>query len=267
MFRRDEAEYLIEAENPSPMPGFAEQLIGMECGDQRDFDLIVPSEESWGALAGQTVSFHAEVLDVKEKELPALDDVFAESLGHTDLAEMRKYVENQLREGAEGTARRTAQQEVLDEALLFCMVKVPQKLVELSAARAYERLAGDLDMRGLSIEQYLQARSMAEEALRAELSADAERTLKRRFVLQRIATDEGLQVSDEEVDAEIRTLLSYTNATNRSAAETWKGARARNGVRSSLLENRAVEWLFQIATGQEPPPADRPSEPEGEPSP
>ena len=264
VFRREEVEFLLDAESNAPLPGFAEQIAGMAGGDDREFEIPVPSDEGWGSLAGQSVAFRASVLDVKEKELPDLDDAFAEALGYERVEALRGRIEAQLREGADVTARRVAQQEVLDEAVLFCMVKVPLKLVDQQAARAYERLVGDLDSRGLAIEQYLQALSTTEDALRAELASDAERSLKRRFVLQRIAAEEGLQVTEEEVEADVRAILEATNATNRAAQQSFQLPKARQSVRASLLESKAVEWLFSNATGGERSAATTSSDTDGE---
>jgi trigger factor len=264
VFRREEVEYFLDAESNAPLPGFVEQIVGMAGGDDREFEIPVPSDEEWGSLAGQSVAFRASILDVTEKELPDLDDAFAEALGYEGVGALRNRIEADLRENADVAARRATQQEVLDETVLFCMVKVPQKLVDQQAARAYERLVGDLDSRGLAIEQYVQALSTTDDALRTELASDAERSLKRRFVLQRIAAEEGLQVTEEEVEGQIRVLLEVSTATNRAAPQSFQLPKARQSVRASLLESKAVEWLFSNATGGEPSAATTPSDTDGE---
>jgi trigger factor len=253
VFNQADVEYVLEEGSPNPMPGFSEQLVGIEAGETREFELTeqVPEELPEGAPEGltpRTMAFTVTAQDIKEKELPVLDDEFAAGLGsYEDLADLRSRVERQLRERAESTARMDAQQQILDEAISSATVALPPKLVEAHAHRLRDRLARQLDSGGFSIEQYLRARHTSEEEFETELGADAERSLRRSFVLQEIAAREGISVTDEEVDAGIREALEQDDANERMITTALRTAELRERARTSLLEERAVQWLVDHA--------------------
>ncbi len=248
----EDIEYLVEEDNPSPVPGFAAQLVGMSAGDVKDFQLAVP-EDAESAYAGQTMAFHVAVKDVKAKELPALDDDFATTVGSfKDLAELRTQLTTQLQERAQVTSRLTHEADVLSEAVEGATIALPDKLVNHQAGRLRDRMARELDTRGLTIEQYQRIRHQSDEELEAEFRSDAERSLKRSFVLQTIAEREGLVVPEERVDASIRDAFSADGGGNRAAERALRQGPVRERVRSSLIEEEAAKWLVEHAKGPEP---------------
>ncbi len=257
-FSQENVDFVLEAGSPNPMPGFSEALVGIQAGETREFELaeaLPEGELPEGAEppAPRTMTFRVTVQDIKEKELPELDDEFAESLGaYENLADLRSRIERQLRERAENTARAEAQQQVLDEAIALANVTLPARLVEHQKHRLRDRLVRQLDSGGFSIEQYLRARHTTLEEFEAELTADAERSLKRSLVLQEIAAREGISVIEEDVDAGIREAFAREEAQDRVVAQALKLAELRERVRTSLLEERATSWLMEHATNSAP---------------
>ena len=246
--RQDDVEYLLEEDNPMPVPGFAAQLVGMSAGDSKAFELDVPADAE-SSFAGQKTEFQVTTKDVKAKELPELDDYFATTVGtYKDLEELRNQVTEQLRERAELSSRLQHEAEVLKEAVDASTVSIPEKLVNHHATRMRERLARELDSRGLTIEQYQRIRRTSDDDLAAEFRSDAERSLKRSLVLQAIAEQQGLVVSDDQVDASIRETFSADGGDNRANERALRQPEIRERVRTSLIEEQAAKWLVEHAT-------------------
>ncbi|HZT05427.1 MAG TPA: trigger factor [Chloroflexota bacterium] len=259
---QEDVDYVLDLEGSTPIPGFAEKLVGATAGETREFRLAVPSEDMAEKLAGKEIDFTVTVKDVKAKDLPELDDYFAATVGtYKDLGELRADVERQLRERAEATAERSLRDEIVDEAVAMATVELSDKLIDYHAHRSWDRLGRDLDSRGLTIEQYARFRRMSEDDLRSEVRAESERTLRRDLVLRSIASAQQLDVSDEDVDAGVRAVLSADGADDRAIARALRSAEIRDRVRSTLRESRAVQWLVDHAVRESAPvPAGDPEE-------
>ncbi len=252
---QEDVDYVLDPESNAPLPGFAAQLVGMSAGDSKEFKIEVTADEENSRLAGKTVDFAVTVKDIKAKELPELDDFFAATVGtYKELAALRADVEEQLKARAEVNARRNVEEEVLNEAVNGATLELPEKLIDHQAEHAVERLARDLDSRGLPIQQYLRVRQISEEDLKNEFRVESERSLRRDLVLRAIAAQEGLEVNDEQIDGHIRSALSTEGGDQRSVARALRNSEVRERAKSSLLEQGAVQWLLEHAI-REPAPA------------
>ncbi len=262
---QDDVEYLLRPESTAPVPGFAEQLVGIAAGETRSFSLPVPTEADDDELAGKEIAFDVTANDVKAKELPELDDYFATTVGtFNDLAELRREIEENLQEQAAVVARRSLEEEVLDEAVSASTLTIPEKLSAQQAQRTRERLARDLDSRGLSIEQYLQITQTKDEDLESRFKEEAERSLRRSFVLQAIAAQEGIEVANEDVDSSIREAMIADGVSGQAVNRAIRQPDIRERVRSSLLEQRTATWLFEHALGPAPEATSAEAGPEDE---
>ena len=264
IIRREDIEYVLEADRQDPVPGFAEQLVGVSAGESKSFELDVP-DDAESPYAGRKTAFQVTVKDVKAKELPELDDYFATTVGsYKDLADLRSQVTGQLAERAQVSSRLEHEAEVLKVAVDAASVALPQKLVNHHAHRMRDRLLRELDSRGLTIEQYLRLRHTSDEELDAEFHSDAERSLKRSFVLQAIAEKEGLAVTEDQVDANIREAFSADGGDRRAVERALQRAEIRERVRSALIEEQAAKWLVEHATPSAEASASAESESPGE---
>lgn len=257
-----EVDFLLEADLPIPVPGFSEAVVGITANEERDFEITVPEEHEHEELRGKTVAFHVAAKEVRGKELPELDDYFASMAGeHESLEALRNQIEQQLRESAEATARQQTQKEILDEAIEKATVDLPDKLIEHEIGRAKDRFARNISGYGLSFEQYnrLVGRTEAEatESFRTQVEAD----LRREFVLQAIAAREGLEASDADVEARITEAITADGGDARAVGRMLQEPSVREGIRGSLLEERAAQWLVKNATGVED---EAPSDPQGD---
>jgi trigger factor len=251
--RDQEVDFLLEADVPIPVPGFSEAVAGIQAGETREFELAVPEDHEHSELAGKTITFHVEAKEVRAKELPALDDAFAAMVGdHASLEDLRSSIESQLRQRSEATAREETQKAILDEVIEQAQIDLPEKLIEYETQRARERFARNMGSYGLSFDQYNRLLGRTETDALAALRATAEADLRREFVLQAIARTEGIEVTEEEVDAGITEAVMAEGGDQRAATRMLQEPSVRAGIRSSLLEQRAARWLMKNATGVDP---------------
>lgn len=257
-----EVDFLLEAGLAIPVPGFSEAVAGISAGEERDFELTVAEENEHEELRGKTIAFHVAVKEVRGKELPELDDYFASMVGeHSSIEELRHHIEEQIKETAESASKQQTQKEVLDEAIAQATMELPDKLLDYETLRARDRFARNISGYGLSFEQYNRLVGRTEEDANVSLRSQVEVDLRREFVLQAIASKEGLEVSDVDIDARITEAVTSDGGDPKAVARMLKELTVRDGIRSSLLEERAAQWLIKNATGVE---EEAPAESEGD---
>jgi trigger factor len=247
--RRD-VEYVVRGESERPMPGFAEQLVGMSAGDEKSFTLAVPADFEDADLAGRQAAFTVKIHWVKEKQLPELDDAFASSVGtFATLDELKQEVRGELQARAEATARQELQEGLIDEIVAGASLELPPQAVEKQAARLRQQLASSLDRQGISLEQYRQLTGKSAAEFEAELEADARRELTRLFVLDEVAKAEQIAVDPVEVETEIRRAAGEGADGRRLVREALARRETRARVEAAVRERKTIAHLVDMATG------------------
>jgi trigger factor len=192
--------YLLELGSGKFIPGFEEQLVDVEAGDQKDVKVAFPEDYNAEQLAGKDAVFETTVLEVKEKKLPELDDDFAvEAAGMDTLAELREDIENRLKETHERSIETGFREAVLDAAVDSSGLDVDEALIHAKAHEMWHETARRLQRQGLDPQQYLQFTGKTEHELIEEAEPEAERALKREAVLAAVVEAEKIDVSDEEL--------------------------------------------------------------------
>ncbi|HWP28657.1 MAG TPA: trigger factor [Chloroflexota bacterium] len=264
---RQDVEYEVRPDDPHPVPGFGEQLVGLRAGEEKAFTIRIPEDHSDRELAGKDVAFRVRLHWVKEKQLPELDDAFAASVGaFNTLADLRAHVERELRARAEAAARRELQEAVVEAVVGVASLELPPQAVEKQAERLRQRLISSLDKQGITVEQYRQLTQKSASDLDEELRAEARRDLTRAFVLDAVAEAEQIEVDPAEVEAEIRRVAGDGAQGARAAEAALARPAMRERVAVLLRERKAVERLVALATGQadQSPVAAQSAEPSAE---
>jgi trigger factor len=271
---RHDVEYVVRGESDRPMPGFAEQLVGMSAGDDKSFTLAVPADFEDADLAGKQAAFDVKVHWVKEKQLPELDDAFASSVGtFSTLDELKQEVRGELQARAEATARQALQEGLIDEIVGGASLELPPQAVEKQSERLRQQLASSLDRQGISLEQYQQLTGKSPAEFAQELEADARRELTRLFVLDEVAKAEEIAVDPVEVETEIRRAAGDGADARRLVREALARRETRARVEAAVRERKTIAYLVDMATGatngeaaapraeDAPPAADAPAAP------
>jgi trigger factor len=225
------------------IPGFEDELVGLNVGDTKGFDITFPADYGEESLAGQKAHFEVELRELREKILPDVDDEFARSMGDfEDLANLRTEVRKRLERNALDKARHDFSDRIIEYAVANSTIDLPDILVEQEVEVMHDEFRGALARQGISEEAYEKVTNKTHEELHADFRPDAEKRVRVLLVLSRIAEVEGLTISDADVAAEIAKARERY-AGDQKLMKYFDSDRGRNYIRSTLRRSRVVEKL------------------------
>ncbi len=199
------------------IPGFEEKLVGAEIGKEVEVDVTFPEEYHAKELAGKPAVFKCTVKEIKVKELPELDDDFAQDVSDFDtLEEYKADVRKKVEEKKAADAKAKKEDAVIEKIIEGAAMEIPDAMVETQAERMVDEFAQRLQMQGLTMEQYLQFTGGNVQALVEQSKPQALKRIQSRLVLEAVVAAENLTASDEELDAELGRWLSSTRWKLRS---------------------------------------------------
>ncbi|MBL7208840.1 MAG: trigger factor [Dehalococcoidia bacterium] len=231
-----------------PLPGFVEELEGMEKGEERNFKLSYPLDYEMKELAGKNHSFKVTATEIKAKELPDLNDEFAKSLGSEDLTSLRKQIAGNLKARAEEMARLELERKVVDTAIDLSEMEYPPVLVDAEINRMLNEEARNFAEGVAGLENYLSSVNRTMEEHREELRPIATQRVLRSLVLDKIAEAENIEVDAAEIDAETEKMVKDADKQAEDVKKLFSLPQARESVRQFLVSRKTVERLVQIAT-------------------
>jgi trigger factor len=244
-----DAEYVVDPSGAEPAVGFAEQLVGMSGGDEKTFTLPLPADFADPALANQPAEFTVKLHWVKEKQLPELDESFAQQVGdYPDMAALRREIEQELRTREEERARQELQAAALDKLVEISSVEFPPQVVDHQADHLYETFARGIEQQGLTMDQYLRLVGKKEPELRAEVRAEAETRVRRSLALDAFAAAEGITVDPSDVEAEVGRASAATSEPAAAEAVATASPRAQERAADAVRERKALARLVELAT-------------------
>jgi len=225
------------------IPGFEANLLGLRPGENAGFDITFPDDYPEQTLAGKPVHFEVELKELREKHLPPEDDELARSLGtFTDLDALRTEIKARLERNALDRARHDFADKIIEYATANASLELPDVLVDQEVEIMHDELRGSLARQGIDEESYLKATEKTEADLHADFRPRAEKRVKVLLVLSKIAEQEGLDISDRDVEAEIANARQrYGN--DRKTMAYFESERGRSFIRSTLRRSRLVEKL------------------------
>jgi trigger factor len=231
------------------IPGFEEQLLGMQIDETREFDLTFPDDYRVEELQGKQAHFTVTLLDVRERQLPEADDEFAKSVGEVQtMDELRAEIRDALEKRAEAEARHQFSDRIIDFASSNATVELPEVMVANEIEIMRDELRSRLAAQRIGMDQYLQLSKQTPEELSSELREPAARRVKTLLVLSAIAEKEGIDVGPEEIAAEIEEQLArYGN--DAKLAEYLNSTRGRAYLRMTMRNRKIVETLVDRALG------------------
>ena len=248
-FIRDEAfeggeakGYELELGSGSFIPGFEDQLEGKVAPVDTEVNVTFPENYQVADLAGKEAKFEVTIHDVKEKVLPELTDEFVKEFSKeaaSTVAEYKEKLRGEIKVQKEEAAAKAYSDKVISTAVENAKLTVPTKLIDQEVNSMFEQFAGNLSRQGLSFELYEQFTGKGADELKAEMRSDAENKIKTSFVLGEIAEVEKVEVTDADIDAEVKELATMYNMTE-------EGVRTRISVedlRGELVIQKTVEFL------------------------
>ena len=186
------------------IPGFEEQMIGMNVGEEKDLNVKFPDEYHSDELKGKDAVFHVKVHAVRVKELPDADDEFAKDVSEFNtIAELRDHKKEELEKKAMNEAKAKKENDVIEKAVANATVDIPDVMIDRQADRMLNDIRYRLSMQGISLEDYCKYTGTKTEVMKAEMKNEAERRVKTQLVLDAIMKAEGIKAENDEVEKKI----------------------------------------------------------------
>jgi len=234
--------YELELGSGSFIPGFEEQLEGKVAPVDTVVNVTFPENYQVADLAGKEAKFEVTIHDVKEKVLPELTDEFVKEFtkeAASTVAEYKEKLKEEIKLEKENLAEKSYSDKVISTAVENAKLSVPEKLVEQEVNSMFEQFTGNLSRQGLSFDLYQQFTGKGEAELKAEMKSDAENKIKTSFVLGEIAEVEKVEVTDADIDAEVKELATMYNMTE----EGIKQRISVEDLRGELVIQKTVDFL------------------------
>ena len=245
----DGVDFIPQQDNQLPVPGFSIYLEGMTEGQEKEFTLTVPDDFAQENYAGQDCRFNVEVLSIKEKQLPELDDEFAKGVreGYESLDALNEDIRQRLTDNGETVAQRQLEQSSLEELTNQSTIRASDLIYQRELEAMYQDRERALRNQRLDMDTYLGMLGQTEQEWRDQYRPQAEERLKTSLVIRKLAEQEGLDVEAEEVEAEIEQLLGTSSADSEAAMRmALSTENAKDSIRVSLLNRKVMGRLVEL---------------------
>ena len=242
------AQYQVLRDQSFPVPGFAEQLVGVKSNEEKEFKLQLPSDYPRGELAGKESSFKAKVTEIKQEILPELNDEFAKEINadFKTLDSLREQASADLKLRADEKTRIDFEERAIDAVVDLAEIDFPPILVESEI----NRMLNQRFQRGTQVlEEYLRSISKTEEELREELRPLATKRVTRSLVLGKVAEEEKVEVDKSEIDTEIENMTKDATENKDELEKILDTPQARESIEQTLLTRKTIQRLIEIAKG------------------
>ena len=236
------------------IPGFEEQLIGKNIGDNVDVNVIFPEEYHSEELKGKEALFKVKINSIKEKQLPELDDEFAQDVSEFDtLEEYRADIKKNLVESAEKNALVQKQNNAIDALIESSNVEAPESMINEEVDKAFRDFAGRIRQYNMDLDNYFKMLNTTEEAVREQLRPEATKRANAELVIDAFAKLENIEVSEEEIDKEIDEFGKNMKVKDfEGFKKELKSGEGLEGITASLIRRKAVDRLVSLVKFQEP---------------
>ena len=237
--------HTLEIGSHSFIDTFEDQLVGKNAGDEVEVNVTFPEQYQAAELAGKPAMFKVKINEVKAKELPELDDEFAQDVSEFDtLAEYKEDLKKQLVEKKEVEAKKTKEDEAIQKIIDKSKMDIPEAMIETQCESMVEEFAQRIAQSGLSMEQYLQFSGMTVDQLKEQVRPEATTRIQSSLVLEQIAKEENIEISDEEVDAEVEKMAAAYGMEADKLKE-YMGEAEKKSMKSDLAITKAVELIME----------------------
>lgn len=229
------------------IPGFEEQLVGAEIGKEVEVNVTFPEDYQAEDLKGKAAVFKCTVREIKEKELPELDDEFASEVSEFDtLAEYKADVKKNLEERKAKDAKDAKEEAVIEAIIEASEMDIPEAMIETQQRQMIDEFAQRITMQGLSMEQYMQFTGSNYKQMVEQIKPQAEKRIKSRLVLEAVAAAEKIEVTDEDYENEIASMAEVYQMEPAKVKEML-GEREEKNLRQDLAVKKAAEFVVEQA--------------------
>lgn len=235
----------LEIGSHSFIDTFEDQLVGKNAGDEVEVNVTFPEKYQAADLAGKPAMFKVKIHEVKCKELPELNDEFAQDVSEFDtLEEYKADVKKHLEVEKENEAKKTKEDEAIQKIIDKSTMEIPEAMIETQCENMVNEFAQRLAQSGLSMEQYMQFSGLTLDKLKEQVRPEAETRIKSSLVLEQIAKDEKIEITDEELDAEIEKMAAQYGMEADKLKE-YIGDNEKDSMKRDLAVTKAVDLIME----------------------
>ena len=259
-----DAVYLVNEEIGRPFPGFSTKLIGLKVDSENAFELQIAEDFSDPKLAGQTINCEVLIKDIKHRVLPELNDDFAKGIGegYETLDELKEEIQKGIQTESEQQSNFDFRESIIESVMKEANISVPPLLIQNEAENIIQQHTQMVTQANMNIQDYLQSIGKTEEELHNEAQEEAEGRIKRSFLISKIAEQENIEISDDEIEMKIQEIFSNSEGEIPNSTQNEE---MRNYLFRTLLTDKTIERLEEIASGKESDlPNEKIDETEGE---
>jgi trigger factor len=229
------------------IPGFEDQLIGAELNKEVDVNVTFPEDYQQESLAGKPALFKCTVKEIKEKELPELDDEFASEVSEFEtLAEYKEDVKKNLVSKKEKDAKNEKEDKVIEAIIADAKMDIPEAMLTTQQRQMADDFAQRIQMQGISIDQYFQFTGLTKEAFLEQLKPQAEKRIKTRLVLEAVAKAENIEASEEEYNDELKVMAETYQMEVEKITEMI-GEFEEKSIKEDICIKKAAEFVSDNA--------------------
>ena len=223
---------------------FEDQLVGKNTGDEVEVNVTFPEKYQAEDLAGKPATFKVKINEIKTKELPELDDEFAQDAAGVDtLAEYKEELKKNLTEKKETEAKKTKEDEAIKKIIDKSKMDIPEAMINTQCETMVEEFAQRIAQSGLTMEQYLQFSGMTVDQLKEQVRPEALTRIQSSLVLEQIAKDENIEVTDADVDAEVEKMAKAYGMEPDKLKE-YMGDAEKESMKKDIAITKAVDLIM-----------------------
>ncbi|HHW03248.1 MAG TPA: trigger factor [Thermoanaerobacterales bacterium] len=239
--------YPLELGSGAFVDGFEDQVVGMNPGEKKEISVTFPEDYKVESLAGKSAVFSVTLKELKKKELSPLDDEFAKDVSEFDtLEELKNDIRNKLVQRAKAIEEGSLKSSIIDKLMKTTEVDIPHVMIHREIDRLIMDFAINLKMRGYDLKTYMEATKITPEEFRAKFHEKAHVNVKSSLILEEVARREGITVTDEETDAEIK---KYADLANKTVEEYKNNLKPEDisGIKDTILTKKIFDFLISNA--------------------
>ena len=231
------SDFQVEIKEGRFIPGFVEGIVGMKLEEEKDIDVTFPDDYPDAKLAGEPATFSIKLNELKEKELPDVDDEFAEEVSEFEtLEELRKSLEERYQQDAQDATDNNIEQALLDELVKHIEAEIPDTLIKREVDFIVTQTAMQLSRQGIDLSKFLTKELV--DGMRSNARPEAVERLRRTLALGEIAKQESIKVEDDEVKARTEEMMAEVEDPSQVDPE-----RLNQVVNEDLLKEKILAWL------------------------
>lgn len=238
-------DYNLQVGSKSFIEGFEEQLIGLGLNEEKTIQVKFPEEYHSPDLAGKDAEFEVKVTEIREKKLPELNDEFADNTSEfATLAELKEDLKKNITEAKEAKANAELKATAVEKVAANFDIEIPQAMVETQIDAFIQNMEMNMARQGLSLNQYLEYTNEKIEDLRGKYQADAETAVKNSLVLEAIAKNENIEITDEDLEKEYARLAEMYKKEVSEIKDLLEKSGEKENMINSMKSDKAVDLII-----------------------